>query len=162
MKRSNRRCGYTLIEMIAVLVLTTSLITLSTALLRRSIVGYSRTMDQAFQVQSKDRWIDRLRNDVHQANQSVISDDRLALTLKISDLESLLYFKDGETTIRQRILDGRKLAMERSPWNSVFRFTRTETSTFPLIDVELEPGCFIQARLGIAVNGSLESRELTK
>ena len=84
-----RKRGYTLIEMIAVLILVSTLIPIIGSLLRRSLSAYSQTLDRAFQVQARDRWAERLRREIHQAVDANISDDQLSLTLTMSSQESI-------------------------------------------------------------------------
>ena len=124
MTTTNRRSGYTLVEMLAVLMLVSSLITMVGVLLRRSLVGYSQTIDRAFQIQATDRWTERLRNEVHHARDAVVSDDHLSLTLRIDKLESINYTYDGNAIIRQRIVDGRLNSVEQSPWRSSVRIAK--------------------------------------
>ena len=156
MTKRIRKRGYTLIEMVAVLILITALIPIIGSLLRRSLSAYSQTIDRAFQVQACDRWTERLRQDIHQAVDANISDDQLSLTLKMSAQETVLYFQAGAATARQRHIGDRPLAIERSPWPAPLRFKKTESPVCPLIDVAIESGVDIQARLGIEIDASVE------
>ena len=155
MTQNKRRDGYTLIEMLAVLMLVSTLITMVGVLLRRSLVGYSQTIDRAFQIQASERWTERIRNEIHQAEDAVVSDDHLSITLRISETESTMYTNDGDATIRQRIANGRVQSVELSPWRSSLRFAkfdRAESFSCAMIEVTLAPGLCIQARLGIDAN----------
>ncbi len=151
-----RKRGYTLIEMVAVLILVSALIPIIGSLLRRSLTAYSQTIDRAFQVQACDRWTERLRQDIHQAVDAIISDDQLSLILKMSAQENVRYYQDGASTARQRHIGDRALAIERAPWPAPLRFKKTDSTVCPLIDVEIETGVDIQARLGIEIDASVE------
>ena len=157
-----RKRGYTLIEMIAVLILVSALIPIIGSLLRRSLSAYSQTIDRAFQVQASDRWTERLRQDIHQAVDANISEDQLSMTLKMSAQENVRYYQDGAATARQRHAGGRALAIERSPWPAPLRFKKTESPVCPFIDVAIEPGVDIQARLGIEIDVSVEEVEFKR
>lgn len=151
-----RQRGYTLLEMIGVLILISALIPIIGSLLRRSLSAYSQTIDRAFQVQACDRWTERLRQDIHQAVDANISDDQLSMTLKLSTRENVRYYRDGTATARQRQVEDRALAIERSPWSSELRFKKTDSSVCSLIEVAIAPGVDIQARLGIEIDASLD------
>lgn len=157
-----RKRGYTLIEMVAVLILISALVPIVGSLLRRSLFAYSQTLDRAFHVQASDRWTERLRHEIHQASNTIISDDQLSLTLKMSAQESILYFQNGTATARQRRLAERTLVIERSPWPSPLRFKKTDSPVCPLIEVAVEPGVDIQARLGIEIDASADEMEVGK
>ena len=157
-----RKRGYTLIEMVAVLILVSALIPIIGSLLRRSLSAYSQTIDRAFQVQASDRWTERLRQDIHQAVVANISEDQLSMTLKMSAQENVRYYQDGAATARQRHVGGRALAIERSPWIEPLRFKKTESPVCSLIEVAIEPGVDIQARLGIEIDASLEEVEFKR
>ncbi len=154
--------GYTLIEMIAVLILISALIPIVGSLLRRSLFAYSQTLDRAFQVQASDRWTERLRHEIHQATNAIISDDQLSLTLRMSAQESIKYFQNGTATARQRRIAERSFVIERSPWPAPLRFGKTESSLCPLIVVAIEPGVDIQARMGIEIDASVETLEVQR
>ena len=157
-----RKRGYTLIEMVAVLILISTLIPIVGSLLRRSLTAYSQTLDRAFQVQASDRWTERLRHEIHQANNAIISDDQLSLTLRMSDQESILYFQNGTATARQRRIAERTLVTERSPWPSPLRYKKTDSPVCPLIEVAGGPGVDIQARVGIDIDASVDKMEVGK
>lgn len=157
-----RKRGYTLIEMVAVLILISTLIPIVGSLLRRSLTAYSQTLDRAFHVQASDRWTERLRHEIHQASNAIISDDQLSLTLKMSSQESILYFQNGTATARQRRLAERTLVIERSPWPSPLRFKKTDSPVCPLIEVAVGPGVDIQARVGIEIDASVDKMEVGK
>ncbi len=157
-----RKRGYTLIEMVAVLIVISAIVPIVGSLLRRSLTAYSQTLDRAFQVQASDRWTERLRHEIHQASHTIISDDQQSLTLKMSAQESILYFQDGITTARQRRLAERTLVIERSPWPSPLRFKQLDSPVCPLIEVSVEPGIVIHARLGIENDASVEEMEIGK
>ena len=157
-----RKRGYTLIEMIAVLILVSALIPIIGSLLRRSLSAYSQTIDRAFQVQASDRWTERLRQDIHQAVVANISEDQLSMTLKMSAQENVRYYQDGAATARQRHIGDRALAIERSPWPSPLRFKKTDSPVCPLIEVAIEPGVEIQARMGIEIDTSAEGIEVKR
>jgi len=157
-----RKRGYTLIEMVAVLILVSALIPIIGSLLRRSLSAYSQTLDRAFQVQACDRWTERLRQDIHQAVVANISEDQLSMTLTMSAQENVRYFQDGAATARQRHVEGRALAIERSPWPAPLRFKKTESPVCSLIDVAIESGVDIQARLGIEIDAPVEEVEFKR
>ncbi len=159
---SFRNRGYTLIEMIAVLILVSALIPIVGSLLRRSLSAYSQTLDRAFQVQASDRWTERLRHEIHQATNAIISDDQLSLTLRMSAQESILYFQNGTATARQRRIAERILVLERSPWPAPLRFKQLDSPVCPLIEVSVEPSIVIQARMGIEIDASVEKLEVQR
>jgi len=148
--------------MVAVLILISALVPIVGSLLRRSLFVYSQTLDRAFHVQASDRWTERLRHEIHQASNTIISDDQLSLTLKMSAQESILYFQNGTATARQRRLAERTLVIEQSPWPSSLRFKKTDLPVCPLIEVAVESGVDIQARLGIEIDGSADELEVGK
>ena len=157
-----RKRGYTLTEMIAVLILVSALIPIIGSLLRRSLTAYSQTMDRSFHVQACDRWTERLRQDIHQAVDANFSEDQLSMTLKTSAQESIQYYQDGAATARQRHIGDRALAIEQAPWPSPLRFKKTDSPVCALIEVAIEPGVEIQARMGIEIDASVEEVEVKR
>ncbi len=149
MKQTDRKKGYTLVEMVAVLMLVLPLISLVGILLRRSVVQYSNTIDRAFEMRAVEQWTERIRGEIHEANDAIVSNDGSSLTLTFSNQENTRYFQDGLRTVRQRSLDGRLLAIERSPWSSALHFMKTESSMTHMIVVETVNGPNIRVRLGI-------------
>lgn len=149
MKQSQRKNGYTLIEMIAVLVMVLPIILLVSLMLRRSMVQYTRTINQAFEMRSIDQWTQRMRDEIHEANEASVSADGSSLTLTCSNQENTRYFQEGLTTWRQQTIKGRSLAIERSPWSSPLQFAKTESSRISTIEIETNGRATIKSRLGI-------------
>jgi type II secretory pathway pseudopilin PulG len=139
--------AYTLIEMLAVLVMVLPLISLVSVMLRRSLAQYAGVMDQAFEMQAVEQWTQRFREEIHEANQASINLDGNSLTLTYSDRESTHYFQDGLRTSRQHSTDGRLLAIERAPWSSPLHFERNDAFRVPMIAIRAETGMLIWIRL---------------
>jgi type II secretory pathway pseudopilin PulG len=149
MTRYNCKLGHTLIEMVAVLILMSGLITIVSTLMRRSVDGYSRTMDRVFAEQASQRWTERLRNEIHQAAKADVSQDQESLTLKFANQESIHYVKSGSTTARYRTLGERRLPLEKSAWATLAKFRISKAENGNVITASLVPGFQIQARLGV-------------
>jgi len=152
MKRSQReRGGYTLVQMVASMILVSMLSSMLVVLTRRAIQGYSHTIDRMFVEHSEQRWTEQLRLDIHQAEDAILGPNRDSLTLKFSDQESIEYAKGVNRTTRQRTIRGRVLSAEETPWSDVF-FERMEMPNGILIEATVtvtgaaEPK--VRARLG--------------
>ena len=141
--------GYTLVEMLAVLALLSCILSIVGALLRRSLESYSQTMQRVTQLQTNDRWMARLRTEIHQSTEANISEDQESLNLILSSNESIRYFRDASSTMRQRTVAGRGLATEPYPSKTPLQFRRKEAATAPLIEVEADDGFKIRARIGV-------------
>jgi type II secretory pathway component PulJ len=152
MKRSQfKRGGYTLVQMVASMILVSMLSGMLVVLTRRAIQGYSHTIDRMFVEHTGQRWAEQLRLDIHQAEDAILGPNRDSLTLKLSDQESIEYAKGVNRTTRQRTIRGRVLSAEETPWSDVF-FERMEMPNGILIEatvtatVAAEPK--VRARLG--------------
>jgi hypothetical protein len=152
MKRSRlERGGYTLVQMVASMILVSMLSGMLVVLTRRAIQSYSNTIDRMFVEHTEQRWTDQLRLDIHQAEDASLGPNRDSLTLKLSDQESIEYAKGVNRTTRQRTIRGRVLSAEETPWSDVF-FERMEMPNGILIEatvavtVTAEPK--VRARLG--------------
>jgi len=152
MKRSQReRGGYTLVQMVASMILVSMLSSILVVLTRRAIQGYSHTIDRMFVEHDGQRWAEQLRLDIHQAEDASLGPNRDSLTLKFSDQESIEYAKGVNRTTRQRTIRGRVLSAEETPWSDIF-FERMEMPNGILIEatvtatVAAEPK--VRARLG--------------
>jgi type II secretory pathway pseudopilin PulG len=148
MKRSQReRGGYTLIQMVASLILVSALSSMLVVLTRRAIQGYSHTIDRLLVEHTAQRWTEQLRKDIHQAEDASLSANRDTLTLKLSDQESIEYAKGASGTTRQRTIEGRVLNAEETPWSDV-SFERVEMPNGVLIEATLMGESQVTARLG--------------
>ena len=137
MKRSQReRGGYTLVQMVASMILVSTLSSMLVVLTRRAIQGYSHTIDRMFLEHTGQRWTEQLRLDIHQAEDASLGPNRDTLTLKLSDQESIEYAKGVNRTTRQRTIRGRILSAEETPWSDVF-FERMEMPNGILIEATL-------------------------
>lgn len=137
MKRSQReRGGYTLVQMVASMILVSMLSSMLVVLTRRAIQGYSHTIDRMFSQHTGQRWTEQLRLDIHQAEDASLGPNRDTLTLKLSDQESIEYAKGVNRTTRQRTIRGRVLSAEETPWSDVF-FERMEMPNGILIEATL-------------------------
>jgi type II secretory pathway component PulJ len=149
--RQHKRGGYTLVQMVASMILVSMLSSMLVVLTRRAIQGYSHTIDRMFVEHDGQRWAEQLRLDIHQAEDASLGPNRDTLTLKLSDQESIEYAKGVNRTTRQRTIGGRVLSAEETPWSDVF-FERTEMPNGTLIEatvtatVAAEPK--VRARLG--------------
>ena len=155
------RMGHTLIELAAVLVLLSTLTGIVGALLRRSLVGYSQTVDRAFDLRLTDVWMERLRSEINEASEANVDADGSALALKVADRETIQYGHDESGTTRQRTVNDRKLAMERIHWPAP-RFVKKDSDTCSIIDVDIAPGLSLRARVGISRPNATEPMELQK
>lgn len=148
MKRSQRkRGGYTLIQMVASLILVSALSSMLVVLTRRAIQGYSHTIDRLFVEHTAQRWTEQLRKDIYQAEEASLGPNRDTLTLKLSDQESIEYAKGASRTTRQRTIEGRVLNAEETPWSDVF-FERVEMPNGVLIEATVIAESKVRARLG--------------
>lgn len=155
------RMGHTLIELAAVLVLLSTLTGIVGALLRRSLVGYSQTVDRAFEMRLTDAWMERLRSEINEASDANIDADGSVLVLKVADRETLQYGHDESGTTRQRTVDDRTLAIERIHWPTP-RFAKKDSDTCSIIDVDIAPGLSLRARAGISRPNASEPMESLK
>ena len=155
------RMGHTLIEMAAVLVLLSTLTGIVGALLRRSLVGYSQTVDRAFEMRLTDVWMERLRSEINEAGEANVDADGSVLVLKVADRETIQYCHDEIGTNRQRTVNDRTLAMERIHWPAP-RFAKKETNKCSMIDVDIAPGMSLRARVGVSRPNAPEPMELQK
>jgi type II secretory pathway component PulJ len=148
MKRSQReRGGYTLVQMVASMILVSMLSSMLVVLTRRAIQGYSHTIDRMFVEHDGQRWAEQLRLDIHQAEDASLGPNRDTLTLKLSDQESIEYAKGVNRTTRQRTISGRVLSAEDTPWSDVF-FERMEMPNGILIEATVAAEPKTRARLG--------------
>ncbi|MCY2980489.1 MAG: hypothetical protein NTU79_17645 [Planctomycetota bacterium] len=148
MKRSQRkRCGYTLVQMVASMILVSMLSSILVVLTRRAIQGYSHTIDRMFVEHTGQRWAEQLRLDIHQAEDAILGPNRDSLTLKLSDQESIKYAKGVNRTTRQRTISGRVLSAEETPWSDVL-FERMEMPNGILIEATVAAEPKTRARLG--------------
>jgi type II secretory pathway component PulJ len=148
MKRSQRkRGGYTLIQMVASMILVSMLSSILVVLTRRAIQGYSHTIDRMFIEHTGQRWAEQLRLDIHQAEDASLGPNRDSLTLKLSDQESIEYAKGVNRTTRQRTISGRVLSAEETPWSDVL-FERMEMPNGILIEATVAAEPKTRARLG--------------
>ncbi len=136
MRQSTRKNGYTLIEMAAVLVMVLPIITLVSAMLRQSLLQYARTIDQTFEIHAVNQWTQRIREEIHEANEAVVSEDGSSLTLLSTGQESTRYFRQGSKTFRQPSIDGRLLAVEQSPWSFPLHFEQKQSSSLTMIEID--------------------------
>lgn len=155
------RQGHTLIELAAVLVLLSTLTGIVGALLRRSLVGYSQTVDRSFEMRLTDVWMERLRAEINEASNANVDADGSVLVLKVSDRETIQYGHDESGTTRQRTVDDRTLAMERIHWPAP-RFAKKDSDTASIIDVDIASGLSLRARVGISRPNAAEPMELQK
>ena len=155
------RMGHTLIELAAVLVLLSTLTGIVGALLRRSLVGYSQTVDRAFDLRLTDVWTERLRAEINEASEANVDADGSVLVLKVADRETIQYGQDESGTTRQRTVNDRKMAMERIHWPAP-RFAKKDSDTCSMIDVDIAPGLSLRARVGISRPNATEPMELQK
>jgi hypothetical protein len=155
------RMGHTLIEMAAVLVLLSTLTGIVGALLRRSVVGYSQTVDGAFEMRLTDVWMERLRLEINEASEVNVDADGSVLALKVADRETIQYGHDESGTTRQRTVNDRTLAMERIQWTAP-RFVKKDSDTCSIIDVDVAQGLSLRARVGISRPNATEPMELQK
>lgn len=155
------RMGHTLIEMAAVLILLSTLTGIVGALLRRSLVGYSQTVDRSFEMRLTDVWMERLRAEINEASNANVDADGSVLVLKVSDRETIQYGHDESGTTRQRTVDDRTLAMERIHWPAP-RFAKKDSDTGSIIDVDIASGLSLRARVGISRPNAAEPMELHK
>ena len=150
-RRQLERGGYTLVQMVASMILVSTLSSMLVVLTRRAIQGYSHTIDRLFVEHTGQVWAEQLRLDIHHAEEASLGPNRDSLTLKLSDQESIEYAKGVNRTTRQRTIRGRILSAEETPWSDVF-FERMEMPNGILIEatvtatVAAEPK--VRARLG--------------
>jgi hypothetical protein len=150
-RRQLERGGYTLVQMVASIILVSMLSSMLVVLTRRAIQGYSHTIDRMFVEHTEQRWTEQLRLDIHQAEDASLGPNRDSLTLKLSDQESIEYTKGVNRTTRQRTIGARVLSAEETPWSDVF-FERLEMPNGILIEATMtvtgtaEPK--VRARLG--------------
>ena len=135
-RRQLERGGYTLVQMVASMILVSMLSGMLVVLTRRAIQGYSHTIDRMFAQHTGQRWTEQLRLDIHQAEEASLGPNRDSLTLKLSDQESIEYAKGVNRTTRQRTIGGRVLSAEETPWSEVF-FERMEMPNGILIEATL-------------------------
>jgi len=148
MKRSQReRGGYTLVQMVASMILVSTLSSMLVVLTRRAIQGYSHTIDRLYIEHTGQRWAEQLRLDIHHAEDAILGPNRDSLTLKLSDQESIEYAKGVNRTTRQRTIRGRILSAEETPWSDVF-FERMEMPNGILIEATVTAEPKVRARLG--------------
>ena len=132
-RRQLERGGYTLVQMVASMILVSMLSSMLVVLTRRAIQGYSHTIDRMFVEHTEQRWTEQLRLDIHQAEDASLGPNRDSLTLKLSDQESIEYAKGVNRTTRQRTIGGRVLSAEETPWSEVL-FERMEMPNGILIE----------------------------
>ena len=146
-RRQLERGGYTLVQMVASMILVSMLSGMLVVLTRRAIQGYSHTIDRMFLEHTGQRWTEQLRLDIHQAEDASLGPNRDTLTLKLSDQESIEYAKGVNRTTRQRTIRGRVLSAEETPWSDVF-FERMEMPNGILIEATVTAEPKVRARLG--------------
>jgi type II secretory pathway component PulJ len=146
-RRQLERGGYTLVQMVASMILVSMLSSMLVALTRRAIQGYSHTIDRMFVEHNGQRWAEQLRLDIHQAEDASLGPNRDSLTLRLSDQESIEYAKGVNRTTRQRTIRGRILGAEETPWSDVF-FERMEMPNGTLIEATVTAEPKVRARLG--------------
>ena len=146
-RRQLERGGYTLVQMVASMILVSMLSGMLVVLTRRAIQGYSHTIDRLFVEHTGQRWAEQLRLDIHHAEEASLGPNRDSLTLKLSDQESIEYAKGVNRTTRQRTIRGRILSAEETPWSDVF-FERMEMPNGILIEATVTAEPKVRARLG--------------
>ena len=156
-RRQLERGGYTLVQMVASMILVSMLSSMLVVLTRRAIQGYSHTVDRMFAQHTGQRWTEQLRLDIHQAEEASLGPNRDSLTLKLSDQESIEYAKGVNRTTRQRTIGGRVLSAEETPWSEVF-FERMEMPNGILIEATVTVTATVAATVTVTAEPKVRAR----
>jgi hypothetical protein len=121
---SPSRSGFTLAEMVGVLMLMTTIIGMVATLTGRALTKYAHTMDRAMAIRMDSYWMERFRRDVHLATDSTIDPSGQSLVLISNPNESIEYTSTDTQLIRRRTIYGRMLSEEVLQHSMRYRFQR--------------------------------------
>ena len=151
--RPRPRNGFTLAEMVGVLILTTTIIGMVATLTGKALSKYTHTIDRAMAVRMDSYWMERFRSDVHFATDSTIDPTGQSLQLAGEQNETIEYYSTDTQLIRRRSLGGQIRSEETLRTPLRFRFQRKPMANCDLMIASSESSdpidsCEIHARLG--------------
>jgi prepilin-type N-terminal cleavage/methylation domain-containing protein len=149
--RIQSRAGFTVIEMLAAMILLSSLVSMLCVLLRWSTVGYSNTLRHIVEIQSSERWSERLRQEIHSAEHAEIASDDFGIQLFLSGQEIIQYAQEDGSIMRKRLIADRLLSSEQAPWRFPVRFSKNSNFKILLISATFEDGSRVEARMAVAL-----------